>query len=106
MTDRQILNIYSKLRDTGASDQQVVAVLKSKGIDIEALRANKQLMSPPEMQRHHRWEMAQDYKENPEQLSVWRRQLLPLGRFGDWGARCCRGLELRYCGRESCCQYR
>ena len=80
MTDRQILNIYSKLRDTGASDQQVVAVLKSKGIDIEALRANKQLMSPPEMQRHHRWEMAQDYKENPEQYEPPQNEFSQLVR--------------------------
>jgi len=69
MTDRQILKIYSRLKDTGASEQQIISVLKSQGIDLEGMRSSGELMSQPEMQRHHRFTRAQDYLENPEQYS-------------------------------------
>ena len=67
MTDRQILNIYNRLKETGATEQQIIDTLKKKGIDLEAMRAGKELFTPSEIQKHLRYNRALDYKENPEQ---------------------------------------
>ena len=49
-SDRDILEIYSQLKDAGVSEEEIIKVFKERrGIDLEAMRASGKLFSPPEM---------------------------------------------------------
>ena len=58
MNDREILELYSKLKDAGVHEEDIVQAFQEReGIDIEAMRASKELM-PPEKMRPYQKEKA------------------------------------------------
>ena len=55
MTDIEILELYSELKDAGIPENDIVQAFKERrGVDLEAMRASKELMSPAEMQPYQK----------------------------------------------------
>ena len=62
MNDREILELYSKLKDAGVHEEDIVQGFQEReGIDIEAMRSSKELMSPEEMRPYQNEKATQDY---------------------------------------------
>ena len=62
MNDREILELYSKLKDAGVHEEDIVQAFQEReGIDIEAMRSSKELMSPEEMRPYQNEKATQDY---------------------------------------------
>ena len=62
MTDREILELYSKLKDAGVHEEDIVQAFQEReGIDIEAMRASKELMGPEKMRPYQKEKATQDY---------------------------------------------
>lgn len=64
MTDREILELYSKLKDSGVPEADIVQAFKERrGVDLETMRAEKTLMAPEEMVPYQKEKATQDYYE-------------------------------------------
>ena len=61
MTDREILELYSKLKDAGIPEKDIVQAFKERrGVDLEAMRASKELMGPEKMRPYQNEKATQD----------------------------------------------
>ena len=61
MTDTEILELYSKLKNAGVHENDIIRAFKEReGIDIEAMRAEKTLMAPQEMVPYQKQKAIED----------------------------------------------
>ena len=64
MTDREILEKYTELKNAGVHEEDIVQAFKERlGIDLETMRAEKTLMAPEEMVPYQKEKATQDYYE-------------------------------------------
>ena len=62
MTDREILEKYTELKNAGVHEEDIVQAFQERlGIDLEAMRSSKELMSPEEMVPYRYEKATQDY---------------------------------------------
>ena len=64
MTDKEILEAYNGMKNAGMLEDDIVQAFKERrGIDLEAMRAEKTLMAPEEMVPYQEEKATQDYYE-------------------------------------------
>ena len=61
MTDTEILKLYSKLKNAGVHEKDIIKAFKEReGIDLETMRAEKTLMAPQEMVPYQKQKAIED----------------------------------------------
>ena len=61
MIDTEILELYSKLKNAGVHEKDIIQAFKEReGIDLEAMRAEKTLMAPQEMVPYQKQKAIED----------------------------------------------